>query len=495
MNWLKNLCEISVSPWFSFFHHGDTETQRLHRDTSLAKINFHFVFMNNTEQTPGKLNRQIGLVSAMALVVGEVIAVGIFLTPADMAKSLGSPMWILIVWLVMGGMALSGALCYGELAARFPAAGGGYVYLREAYGPGLAFVYGWKCFLVMDPGISAALATGLASYIGYVTNLSPLGAKAVAIAAIFAFSAANVFGVTISVWLMRWLTYLKLGLLALIILWGFALQLGNWSNFVPFVAQREGSMPLIGALAGGLVAAFFSFGGWWDLSKLAGEVREPARVLPRALAYGVCIVTLVYILTSAAFIYLVPIEQSSSGETFAAQAGEILFASAGAKIFSGIVIISVLGSLLAVIITAPRVYYAMARDGLFLTAAARLHPRFNTPVRAIALQAVLASLLVALGSFNQIVAYFVFVTVVFIALTVAAVFKLRKRSGEKGIYQTPGYPVTPVIFLILVLLLLVLLAANNPKQAFSGFAVVALGAPVYFLFLRKKGGEKNHDVD
>ncbi|MGA9769609.1 MAG: amino acid permease [Blastocatellia bacterium] len=442
--------------------------------------------MTQKAQPESGLRRQLGLLSATAMVAGEVIAVGIFLTPADMAKSLGSPMWVMVVWLVMGGMAISGALCYGGLAARFPEAGGGYVYLREAYGPRLAFLYGWKCFLVMDPGITAALATGAASYVGYIIKLSTTGTKAVAIAAICLMAAANILGVQLGAWLMRWLTILKLGLLALIVLWGFCLGLGDWSNFTPFVAQRAGSAPLAGALAGGMVAAFFSFGGWWDASKLAGEVRDPVRTMPRALVFGVGIVTLVYIITSAAFIYLVPIDRATSGETFAAQAGEILFGRAGGQVFSGIVIVSVLGSLLAVIITAPRVYYAMARDGVFLNMAAKLHPRFNTPARACVLQAALASLLVAVGTFNQIVAYFVFVTVVFVGLTVAAVFVMRKNPQSAEAFHTPGYPMAPVIFLALVIMLLVMLAANNPEQAALGCAVVALGAPVYHLVFRKK---------
>lgn len=422
----------------------------------------------------------------MALIVGEVIAVGIFLTPAAMAKSLGSPLWILIIWLVMGGMAISGALCYGELAARFPAAGGGYVYLREVYGEGLAFLYGWKCFLVLDPGLSAALASGLTGYVGYILPLSPLGAKAVGVAVILLFAFANIFGLQIGAWLMRVLTALKLGLLAVIILWGFAMRLGNWSNFVPFAAQHAGSAPLFGALAGAMVAAFFSYGGWWDISKLAGEVRQPTRTLPRAFLYGVGIVTLVYLLTSAVFLYLVPIERATSGETFAAQAGEVLFGRAGGQIFSGIVIISVLGSLLAVMMTAPRVYYAMARDKVFFPSAAALHPRFNTPTRAIMLQALLAGLLVAIGTFNQIVAYFIFITVVFIALTVAAIFRLRKPVADADIFLVPGYPFTPILFLVLVSLLLLLLALNNPLQAVAGVAVVALGAPVYYLFFRRR---------
>ncbi|HEX7176436.1 MAG TPA: amino acid permease [Pyrinomonadaceae bacterium] len=435
-----------------------------------------------------KLKRQIGLRTATALVVGEVIAVGIFLAPAGMAKSLGSPALVFGVWLAMGLMALCGALCYGELAARFPEAGGGYVYLREAYGPAVAFLYGWMAFLVMDPGLTAALAVGMAGYAAYSLGLSTLGTKAVAIVAIVAVAAVNIRGVRLGGWFVRWLTVVKLGLLLLILLWGFALRLGDWGNFTPFVAQRAGSTPLAGALAGGLVAAFFSFGGWWDVSKLAGEVRDPERTLPRALAYGVLTVTLVYILTSAVFIYLVPLDRVTSSETFAAQAGEALFGRLGGQFFSGVVIIAVLGSLVGIVMSAPRVYFAMARDRVFPAGAARLHPRYGTPARAIALQAALASVLVVLGNFEQIVSYFIFVVVVFIALTVAALFVLRRERPAAGGYSTPGYPVTPVIFLLLIVLLLLLLGGNNPKQAFLGVAVVAAGLPFYWLVFRRAPG-------
>lgn len=432
-----------------------------------------------------RLRRQLGLRTAIALVVGNVIAVGIFLTPAGMAKSMGSPMLILIVWLVMGAMALCGALCYGELAARFPEAGGGYVYLREAYGRPWAFLYGWMAFLVMDPGLTAALAVGLASYAAYILNLSAGGIKSVAIAAIIVVAAANIRGLRLGSWLIQWLTVLKLGFVALVIFWGFAFQLGDWSNFTPFLAQRPNSTPLIAALAGGMVGAFFSFGGWWDLSKLAGEVHNPADTLPKALAYGVVIVTVVYILISAVFIYLVPLDRVTSGETFAAQAGEILFGRAGGQVFSLIVIVAVFGSLVAVIMSAPRVYFAMARDGLFMPAVASLHPRFETPARAIALQAVLSSFLVLLGSFNQIVSYFIFVVVMFIALTVASLFILRRKNTLKPQYVTPGFPLTPLVFLLLMLLLLILLASNNPFQSLLGVVVVAMGLPVYYFLFRR----------
>ena len=426
------------------------------------------------------LERRLGVLSLSALVVGEVIAVGIFLTPAGMARSLGSPMWVLIAWLVMGAMALSGALCYGELAARYPEAGGGYVYLRRAYGPLVAFLYGWKCMLVMDPGITAALAVGLASYVGYSVDLSPIGLKVVAIAGILVLAGLNALGLRVGAGMIRWLTAFKLIALSAIVLLAIVLRRGDTANFLPFVAQRPGSDPLPIALAGGLVGAFFAFGGWWEISKLAGETRDPARTVPRALAIGVAIVTVAYIVTSAAFIYLVPLEAVASGETFAAQAGEALFGSAGGHVFAAIVVISVLGSLAALLMALPRVYYAMARDGVFFRQVAVVHPRFRTPARAIALQAVLASVFVMVGTFEGILGYFIFVTVFFLGLTVAAVFVLRRRAGEAP-FSTPGYPVTPLFFLLLVAVLLVLLAASRPIQAALGAGIVALGIPVYHL--------------
>ena len=435
------------------------------------------------------LKRQIGLATAAAVVVGEVVGVGIFLTPAVMAKSLGSPLLVLVVWLLSGLMALSGALCYGELAARYPAAGGSYVYLREAYGAPLAFLYGWMVFLVLDPGLTAALAVGAASYVGYTAGLAPAGVKALAVASVLALAAVNAGGVRLGGWLVRWLTIVKLALLLFILLWGFGLSLGDWSHFAPFAERRAGSPALGGALAGGLVAAFFSFGGWWDLSKLGGEVRDPGRTLPRALTLGVLSVTLIYVLTSAAFVYLVAPERVTSGEAFAAQAGEALFGPAGALFFTVVVVVAVLGSLAAYTMSAPRVYFAMARDRLFLPSAARLHPRTGAPVRAILMQAALACVLVLLGTFDEIVSYFLFVVVLFITLTVAGLFVLRRKGGAAE-YATPLYPLTPVLYVVLSAGLLFLLALGSPWQALAGLGVVALGLPVYYLLFRRLGGAR-----
>ncbi|HST52130.1 MAG TPA: amino acid permease [Pyrinomonadaceae bacterium] len=432
-----------------------------------------------------ELKRQIGLATATALVVGEVVGVGIFLTPARMTKAVGSPFWVLVVWLVAGLMALCGALSFGELAARRPEAGGGYVYLRDAYGEPLAFLYGWMGLLVLDPGLTAALAVGAASYVGYALGLSTLLLKALAVALIVLLAAINVRGVRLGGRVVRWLTVLKVAVLLFIVVWGFGLRLGEWGRFTPFVAQHEGSAPLVGALAVAFVSAFFSFGGWWDLSKLGGEVREPARTLPRAYTFGLAVVAAVYVLTSAAFVYLVPAERVTSGEAFAAQAGEALFGRTGGIIFTSVVVVAVVGSLASFTMSAPRVYFAMARDRLFVSSVARLHPRFDTPARAIVIQASLATLLVLLGNFDDIIAYFFFAVVLFIALTVAALFVLR-RGGKAASFMTPFYPATPLIFLLLSALLLFLIASDNPKFALRGVVVVALGLPFYYLVFRRR---------
>ncbi len=449
------------------------------------------------------MDRHLGLAGATALVVGQVIAVGIFLTPAAMARLLGSPFWLLVVWLVAGAMALCGTLVYGELAARYPEAGGGYVYLREAWGPRVAFLYGWKCCLVMDPGITAALATGLAAYLGYLVPLSAAGLKIAAIAAIAVGAGINIAGARLGAGVISTLAVLKIGALATIVIAGFGLGRGDWGHFVPFVAQHPGAAPLGGALAGAFVSAFFAFGGWWEAAKLTGEVRDPGRTMPRALTAGVAIITVAYILTSAAFLYLVPLEAVTTDEAFAAQAGEVLFGRAGGVVLASIVLVSVLGSLFAIQMMLPRLYYAMSRDGLFPSSLGRLHPTRGTPVRAIALQAVLGSVLVALGSFDAIVAYFIFVTVAFIGLTVVGLFKLRRREdsrwhdGTKARWSEQTQNADPRIsdawisghrarsFWRLSSMLLLMLVVSRPVQALAGTAIVLLGLPVYAVIGRR----------
>jgi len=424
------------------------------------------------------LARRFGLATAVALVVGETIGVGIFLTPAEMAKTLGSPFWLLVVWLTMAACSIAGALCFGTLAARYPQTGGPYAYLREAYGPRAAFLYGWLSLLVTDPGLTAALAVGLARYVGHLVFLPPWGHKAVAIVAIVAMASASMRRVSLASQVLGALAVLKLGLLGFLVVWGFAIGSGDWSNLMPFWSQRPGSDPLLPALAGGLILSFFSFGGWWDASKLAGEVRDPQRTVPAALVLGVAIVTVVYLAVNTVFLYLVPPAQIASDEAFAALAGKALFGRAGEIVFATVVVVSVAGSLAAVFIAFPRVYYAMARDRLFFRGFAAVDPQGGTPARAIALQAGLAALLVLSGTFNQILTYFMVPTIAFLGFTITAVFVFRRGSSTQPPLLTPGYPVSPLLFLASILVLLFLLIFDKPREALTGLFIVLLGVPV-----------------
>jgi basic amino acid/polyamine antiporter, APA family len=379
---------------------------------------------------------------------------------------------------------LTGALCYGELASRMPETGGAYVFLRSAWGEPVAFLYGWKCLLVMDPGLTAALAKGLAGYAAYLAPLGTGGQKIVAIAVILLLAALAARGTRLAAGVLVLVTVLKLAVLGVIVVLGYAAGGAGPGALDGFFARTPDAPPLVPALAAGFVVAFFSFGGWWEAARMAGEVRDPARTLPRAFVLGIAVVTGLYMLTSAVFMRLVPPAESHSSEAFAAAVGERLFGEAGGAILAAAVIVSVVGSLAAVILLTPRTYVALARDGLLPARIGRLHPRLGTPVTAIALQAALAVILVSLGSFSDIVAYFVFVTVAFIALSVASLYRLP--APPEGTFRTPWRRLTPAVFVGLCVLLLALMLVGRPVQSLIGAIVVLLGYPVY-VFLQTSG--------
>jgi len=334
--------------------------------------------------------------------------------------------------------------------------------------------------LVLDPGLTAIFGVGIASYANYLVPLSPTGQKILAISSVLIVGLINILGAKIGAGFLKILTVLKIGTLLFIIAYGFFGGFGDWNNFTPFFAVPKDSF---GAFAGGIVGAFFAFAGWWEVTRMSGEIENPRTNLPKALAFGVVALTLIYILTSAVFIYLVPISSVTDDATFAAQAGEALFGRTGGIIFASIVIISVLGTLVAYLMVAPRVYYAMARDGLFFESFGEPHKKFNTPHRAILVQMFLAFLLILSGSFEQILSYFFFVVVLFIALTVVGLFKIHEREFDG--YKTLFFPVTPIFFLFVTTLVLLMIAMRNPLQSFLGVGVVLLGIPVYYLLFSK----------
>lgn len=413
--------------------------------------------------------RQLGLAVATAAVTGQSIALGIFLTPATMAKSLGSPLLLGAVWCAMAVMMVCGALCYAELAVRFPEAGGEYVYLREGYGGRAAFLYGWMTAAIVDPGLAAALAVGSVAYVQTLMPLRPAAMALLPAAILLCLAVVNFLGTRLSGGLMAAANLFKIAVLVGLAGWAITLGGGSLENLLPLAERRAGSEPLFPAIAGAVVSAFFSFGGWWEAGKLAGEIRDPERNLPRAFTGGVLLVTGVYLLISFAFLYVLPLEEIVSNTAFVSQFGGVLFGSAGAKVLSVCVLLSVLGGLQALTMAAPRAYYAMACDGAFFPAFARLHPRFGTPAHAILLHTGLALVVLTLGAFDRILAYVIFSAVVFLGLSATTLFRLRPRTVRWW------FPVAPILFVAGCTVIALLILLHDPLPALLGVAVVMAG--------------------
>jgi APA family basic amino acid/polyamine antiporter len=331
----------------------------------------------------------------------------------------------------------------------------------------------------MDPGVTAALAAGLAEYVPVMWPDAAPHARWWAIAAIWLLAIVNVSGINVSARVMTGMTALKLAALAGITTLAFTSGSGSSTHFDPVWPRRTGAPPIGEAIALASVAAFFSFGGFWEASRVAGEVRDPQRTLPRALALGVGVVAAAYLTTTLAFIYLVRPEQATTAAAFAASAGGALFGSAGGRILAAIVVLSILGSMMGLLLMAPRVYYAMSRDGLFSRAIARLHPRRGVPDRATLLLAALATAYVLAGTFQQIVSFFICTAIAFVALAVAGLLVIRRRDGRYAGFRAPGYPVTPALFIAMVGMVLVLVLVARPLEALAGFAIVLSGLPAY----------------
>ena len=423
---------------------------------------------------PGK---QLGLTAAVAVVTGESIALGIFLTPAAMAKSLGSPLLLAAVWCAMAFMAISGALCYSELAVRFPRSGGEYVYLREGYGERVAFLFGWMSAAVLDPGLAAALSVGATAYVIAILPLSHGLTLLCPVVILLALALVNFLGTRLSGRVMTAANCIKLFVLFALVAWTFAAGRGNMSNLLPLITRRMGSEALFPALASATMNAFFSFGGWWEAGKLAGEIKDPEKNLPRAFMGGVALVTAVYVLISFAFLYVVPLQQIISNTAFVAQFGAALFGGAGGRVLSACVLLSVFGGLMALTIACPRVYYAMAEDGAFFPAFARLHPRFGSPVSGILLQTGLGILLLAFGAFDRILSYIIFSAVVFLGLSAASLFRLERPVVRWW------YPAAPIVFIAGCVVIGLLILLHDPIPALLGVAMVLAGAVLRYFFL------------
>ena len=423
--------------------------------------------------------KQMGLAGAMAVVMGEAIALGIFLTPAAMARSLGSPLLLAAIWCGMGLIALCGALCYSELSVRFPVIGGEYIYLREGYGPRIAFLYGWMSAAVMDPGVAAALAVGAAPYVLSLAGRSGNAPLWIPALILLALGALNYVGASFSRNLMTAANLLKVAVLVCVVVWAFLSGQAHVENVLPLAARRPGSDPIFAAIAGATVSAFFSFGGWWEAAKIAGEVRNPKRTMPLAFVGGVLLVTAVYLLVSFSFLAVVPLERIVSNTAFVAQFGEALFGTTGGRILSACVLLCVSGGMMALTMAAPRVYYAMASDGAFFAPFGRLHPRFGTPANAVMLQTAMALLVLCLGAFDRILSFIIFSAVCFLALSVTTLFRMPQPVRRWW------FPAAPIVFLLGCTIINLMILMHDPIPALVGLVIVLCGDPVRRIFFAR----------
>lgn len=435
-----------------------------------------------TDNMSGALRRRFGVWAALAMIVTEVMGVGVFLTPAGMARTLGATNWVLGVWALMGLLSVAGALCYAELGTRFPEAGGGYVFLREAFGERCAFVFGWMSLLVMDPGLTAALGVGLAKYLLFLLGGSPSLAPTVAVACIVGISAVTILGVESSARLLRWTAVAKLATIAVLLL---AAVMHRSSSAAPDAAVTAVSAPPISVLAGALMGAFFAFGGWWDLGKMSEEIVEPRRTLPVALIGGIVVVTLVYASVSVAFLHVMQGQRPATDEATVAALGSALFGTGADRLLAAAVVVAVAGSLAAVLLGAPRVYLAMARSGVFPARLVDFDTRRQAAPLATLVQVVLACLLVMLGSFDQILGYFIPAAVFFLGLSATAILVLPRPPADSDVFRAPLHPLPIIVFLVLVVVIVALFTMGRPVPTLIGAAVIALGIPVSFAVIKR----------
>jgi APA family basic amino acid/polyamine antiporter len=431
----------------------------------------------------------MGVWAATAVVTGEAISLGIFLTPAAMAKSLGSPALLAAVWCGMAVMTLAGALCFTELAVRNPQDGGEYLYLRRGFGRHVAFLYGWMAAVVMYPGVAAALCVGTVPYLKTLLPIPAWMTGVLPALILIVLGAVNYFGTRLSSGVMTALNWLKVPVLVGLVGWALASGHASLANLAPVAERRPGADPLIGAIAGAAISAFFCFGGWWEAGKIAGEVRNPGRALPIAFTGGVLIVTALYLLLSLAFVSVVPMQQIENNTAFVAQFGQALFGSAGGRVLSSCVVLSVMGGLMVLSMAVPRVTYALARcessdrDSGALAVFARLHPRFGSPANGVLLQTGMALLVLFLGAFDRILAYIIFSAVVFLALTAATLFRVIEPVRRWW------HPHAPIVFLAGAGVLALMLLLHGLVPSLLGAGVVLAGLPIRWLLVRKSSSQ------
>lgn len=436
----------------------------------------------------GQLSRRLGFWSATGLVVGITIGSGIFRTPAVVASRVPEPALMLSVWLLGGLISLCGALSVAELAATFPHTGGWYVFLREGWGRLAGFLFGWSELVLIRASATGAVATVFSEYLLRSIGVAPGPASQtvnyVAAIAIATTAILNIRGVHIGAAIAGLSSIAKFGGLAILVLLSVVLG-GTGAQPAIAPAATPSVDPKLYGLA--LISALYAYDGFADVSFSAGEVSDPGRTLPRAIITGTLAIIGIYLAANAAYVHVNGAAQMPRSSLIAADTMQALVGRAGGGFISVVVMLSTLGTLTGIMLTAPRIFFAMAHDGMFFTALARVHPRFHTPFVAIALAAALGVLFVLTRTFEQLSDTFVLSIWPFYALAVAGLYRLRRRSGLTRPYRVPGYPVLPAIFIAGVAYLVGNAILSDPLWTGVTFGIVLAGIPVYLLaFSRPK---------
>jgi APA family basic amino acid/polyamine antiporter len=459
----------------------------------------------NKGQASPSLPRVLGLWDIVSIVVGGVIGSGIFLVPSNIAAAVRYPLLIMAVWVVGGLLSLFGALTFAELGAAYPQAGGMYVYLREAYGPLLSFLFGWTLFLVIDSGAIATLAVAFSSrYLPYFFQISPAEMKLIAIGLIVVLALVNVLSTRWGANLQNLLTVIKFGALVAVCVTVFLFAPGRTSHFVQPALPLSEIFPLtMGKLRHyldllmrmfgvALIASLWAYKGWEGATYSAGETRRPERNIPLGLLTGTLICIGIYIVANLAYLYAFPAGQIARSDRIASQAMNMAIGPLGAAIIAIIILFSITGAANQNFLCSPRVYFAMAKDGLFFKQVATVHPAYLTPhVSILALGAWSVILVLFFGTFERLFTYVIFGQWIFFGLTGAAVMVLRaKRPDLHRPYKTFGYPVIPIIFILSAVFISLNSLMGRPRDTLIGLLIIFLGVPVYFLFALLGGKPK-----
>ena len=436
------------------------------------------------------LPRVLGLWDIVMIVVGGVIGSGIFLTPSDIAQALPAPLLLLAVWVVGGLFSFFGALAFAELGAAMPEAGGIYVFLREAYGPLLSFLFGWTLFLVIDSGACATLAVAFSTkYLPHFVPLTDLTAKLVSVAFVVFLGVVNYVGVRWGANLQNLLTVIKTVALAgiCVVIFFFAKGNGHPENFI----QPKPTTFNFGLFGVALVASLWAYKGWESATYSAGETKNPQRNLPLGILLGTVIVIVLYILANLAYLYVLPIDKIAGSARIASDAMNVVVGPVGASIIAFLILFSILGAANQTILCSPRVYYAMARDGLFFKRIADVHPKFLTPHVSIIALSVWSIILSLSGTFEQLFTYVIFGEWIFFGLTVASVIVLRrKRPDLPRPYRTWGYPITPIVFCLAAVYIAVSALIGEFVNAMGGLLIIIIGIPAYMYWRTTLRGVK-----